>query len=930
MEASPGSARPDVRRAHLIAMALFTAIAVGHHCALFMWYVDDSAITWAYSVNLASGEGIVPFAGGERVEGYSNPAWMFFLVPFAFVGLDLHQAVAWIQIALVAATVNVVYLAGRELFRGEDDRHWLTRHGPLIPPAILGVSALFATWTSAGLEMALMDLLMAVAVWRSLVELRTGEWPWSALAWLGVALCRPEAILYAAVAGFWAMVVQFRAGRGVLPTAKWLLTFFLPMGLYQAWRYIYFAWELPNTYYAKLERRPSFPIFDWISRSWRYTRNFAHNMGWGYYVPIWTMGAIGGRGWRWSAALAMGAVGALTIALGIPDQHQLLPAVVFGLWVLVWSGLGTPSDPAGSRTSLAVLGVAVALVGTSLALRAFAGFEVPHVDLPEFFFTTPPIVLGGLGLGALALAYTDTRTPGRALVLSLCLAAVFFAVIAQWDWMKGYRWYAPAAVPGALVFGLGLHHLAVGLADHFGNAIPLRSLGPRTWSIAVVTVAIVSAVPLNVLETIDRIENPDASPRGVYRRTRFVQGVEQRLHLEERMRSLDVDMGGQMLWSDFEMVDIAGLVDVPLGHHKFQPPFVDEYIFEEQRPHYVHLHGPWERNSGIKRRPAWRDTYIEIPGYPSGGRKLHIGNHVRRDLVLPRGWPEAPMAEELQGGIVVHGVVVPSAPPEGGKVYVEVGLAQRSVPERADFRVWLSARDAEGEVRARWDVNPGYGWISVREWRADEVFVGKFDFRLPDAMAPGDYALFVTVIGADGEPRRTLRTDETKVAVGTLTVLTRDDAGAAAVAKRKVAEGQAADGECESATRQWYLARKHAVATPKWEQRHETHMRRRLADCWARVAADLAREGQVAALVKAREFDHWSPAYRVAARELAGALYAEGHEARDVGDWEGAYRAFSDAVAVDRSWSWARRYAEEARAHRLGLGEQAPDQSARK
>jgi len=35
--------------------------------------------------------------------------------------------------------------------------------------------------------------------------------------------------------------------------------------------------------------------------------------------------------------------------------------------------------------------------------------------------------------------------------------------------------------------------------------------------------------------------------------------------------------------------------------------------------------------------------------------------------------------------------------------------------------------------------------------------------------------------------------------------------------------------------------------------------------------------------------------------------------------WERSYRLFSDLLRLDPSWSWARRYAEEARAYRLGI-----------
>ncbi|MEM6930295.1 MAG: hypothetical protein AAF602_25375, partial [Myxococcota bacterium] len=91
------------QRRHRWALGIIVIAAVVHHCILFLWYVDDAAITFSYARNFAHGEGLVPFVGGERVEGYSNPAWTFFLVPFAFVGLDLVTLVAFLQPLLVIA-----------------------------------------------------------------------------------------------------------------------------------------------------------------------------------------------------------------------------------------------------------------------------------------------------------------------------------------------------------------------------------------------------------------------------------------------------------------------------------------------------------------------------------------------------------------------------------------------------------------------------------------------------------------------------------------------------------------------------------------------------------------------------------------------------------------------------------------------------------
>ncbi|MEM6931573.1 MAG: hypothetical protein AAF602_31875, partial [Myxococcota bacterium] len=318
-------------------------------------------------------------------------------------------------------------------------------------------------------------------------------------------------------------------------------------------------------------------------------------------------------------------------------------------------------------------------------------------------------------------------------------------------------------------------------------------------------------------------------------------------------------------------------------------------------------------------RPAWRNRmYLEIAPYPSGKTRLHGGNHVRRDIVLPKHWAHGGSLVELEMGARVHGVHVPSAPPVGGKVYVEVGVSQQDVRGQDDFGMWLTAR--HGEHVQRWDIAPGYGWIGASEWRQDEIFHGKYSLDVPKTLPPGGYALTLTIVGAEGEVRHVEATGEPEVAVGTLTLLSEADALAAAERDRESALASAEALRCADAEQDWFLARKHQVADPDWRKKHHDTTKRALAECWATKAADVDRDTKVDHLVRAREHDHWAPTYRAAARALAQELYDEGLVAREKEDWERAYRRFSDAVAVDRSWSWARRYAEEARAERLGLG----------
>ncbi len=81
--------------------------------------------------------------------------------------------------------------------------------------------------------------------------------------------------------------------------------------------------------------------------------------------------------------------------------------------------------------------------------------------------------------------------------------------------------------------------------------------------------------------------------------------------------------------------------------------------------------------------------------------------------------------------------------------------------------------------------------------------------------------------------------------------------------------------------------------------------------------ATIEPERRIEVLERTHELDHRSPELRAAADTVADERIAVGRAARAAEDWETAYHAFSDALRVDPSRSWARRYAEKAGTRRL-------------
>ena len=168
--------------------------------------------------------------------------------------------------------------------------------------------------------------------------------------------------------------------------------------------------------------------------------------------------------------------------------------------------------------------------------------------------------------------------------------------------------------------------------------------------------------------------------RNIQKRVQYMKDVQRDLEIDH-VTLLDVDMGAHMLYTDWQIVDIAGLIDLPMAHHpKYDVTFLDEYLFEERKPEFAHVHGGWARTSGIDKRPAFKDGYLEIPGYPAGGRSLHVGNHIRKDLLVVAEPPPGPTTIRFQGRVSLDAWEVPSPViAQGGQVYVHtVWSAERT------------------------------------------------------------------------------------------------------------------------------------------------------------------------------------------------------------------------------------------------------------
>ena len=880
-----------------------SGLPVYNKMSLWEWYIEDAAISFSYARNWVEGDGLVAFQGGERIEGYSNPTWVGLMALFYLFGVDPWISSKVMGLVFGAVTVFITWLIALEVV--EDRRS----PAALIAPLFLAAFPQFAFWNASGLENSLFCLLLAGGIWRVLVESRHGGFPWSSVWFVLLAVTRPEGIMYGAWGGFLAMVFAVTQGRGLRSTIQWLLAFFVPFFLYHLLRYNYFAWAFPNTYYAKLGDK-EFKPFAWTSRGWKYIRGWASgtfepggregtNIGW--FFPIFLSAAVGLRGWRaWLVPVA-------TVIIAFCFVYPKSDLTATWTW---WP-----------------------------------------TDLPEPTWWKEVRVWGlfGLALGLPIAGMNDWRSRGRVLCWGMALLTLFFCILSSGDWMRGYRWMNFLSVPAAALFAVGVEEIVLLMQRWFAPSDDGRWTTPG-WLVApILTVAILPGFYFHSEWFFGKRET---GPFSVQKRVDYTASITKKLFLQDQLiRNLDVDMGAHTWWSEHLMVDMAGLIDVTIAHHNFnQRAVTKEYVFDQMKPQIAHVHGGWATNSRIPTFPEWKNGYFEIPPFPISNTTNHVGTYVRRDLVMAPAWT-GPKSREvlLEDGLKIAGFRVPSPEVSAGKsFYLEVGVQYDKKQDRQAFRMLGFLSDANGRLQV-FDLPPAYDWLPVDEWRPDEVFLGKFAPALEKSLEPGDYDLGFVLLTQDGRVIQPLADApvsdkaviggrdgvEARFAAGEVrfpNVLHIGEPGTGEKAAREDFERAmelARSTDCDEAEAAWRLARLHLPKADKWQDDNRAELAPALAACWTHAAQDAdSDESAAEALQRGRVWDHRAVELWEVADTVGDRLYAQGMEAREAGDWQRAFDAFTAAVVANPSLSWARRYAEEARDYRLKIDPESLERSA--
>ncbi len=244
------------------------------HIKMYFFQCDDAFISYRYADNLAEGHGPV-FNPGERVEGYTNFLWVLILSLFSLLGIQPEI------IAPILSIIAAVSLYG--LFVYYNYRHFARSNYDiftLIAPLFLVTNRSFAVWATGGLETRLFSLFIFIAIMTLILNKSENGRPLiiSALFFSLASLTRPEGILlFGCFFGFY-FIRNFKNRNAVRNLIYSLSIFIVLIGSHFIFRYFYYGYPFPNTFYAKVSRA-------WWSSGLIYIFTFFHEYGIYLLIP---------------------------------------------------------------------------------------------------------------------------------------------------------------------------------------------------------------------------------------------------------------------------------------------------------------------------------------------------------------------------------------------------------------------------------------------------------------------------------------------------------------------------------------------------------------------------------------------------------------------------------------------------------------------
>jgi arabinofuranosyltransferase len=238
----------DSRLGLRAVLFLLAAGLLTYHALFFNFLNDDAFISFRYADNLAR-HGQLVFNLGERVEGYTNFLWTVLMAGVIWLGQDPGL---WSRVLGIGFAIGTLWVVMSFLAHTRGRRSYFDPIGAFL---LAGAPA-YACWSTGGLETQLFTFMLTLGL-TGYLRARSGvpeALPRSGIWFALAAMTRPEGMLVLGLVAIHHYLEMLILEKRWIPNrTEWVwaamfLAFFVP---FFAWRWAYYGWPFPNTYYVK-------------------------------------------------------------------------------------------------------------------------------------------------------------------------------------------------------------------------------------------------------------------------------------------------------------------------------------------------------------------------------------------------------------------------------------------------------------------------------------------------------------------------------------------------------------------------------------------------------------------------------------------------------------------------------------------------------
>ena len=231
-------------------LAWFSIIGFLRSNYIYTTILDDAYIFFRYAENIFNGFGFVWNIGELPVEGYTSFLYLAILVLAKFFTIDLELFSILFGIISSALTLYISYLIYDHLY----SERMKNVSSIIITVIVLALSPAYAYWSAAGMETSFYAMFLILTIYLFLKLSDKSRYAFLIGGLFGIlCIIRFEAVLFFLVALYYLMkekssLFKIKINRNAI---LFTIGFTVLFGSYFIWRWSYFGYFFPNTYYAK-------------------------------------------------------------------------------------------------------------------------------------------------------------------------------------------------------------------------------------------------------------------------------------------------------------------------------------------------------------------------------------------------------------------------------------------------------------------------------------------------------------------------------------------------------------------------------------------------------------------------------------------------------------------------------------------------------